>query len=424
MVRVTRARQTDPMSAAATIIHADLDAFYASVEVRDEPRLRGKPVAVGGGVVLAATYEARRHGVGSAMSAAEALRRCPGLVVVPARFAAYVEASRAVMEIFERFTPRVEPISIDEAFLDVRGALRLFGSPTEIGTAVRTAVRSEVDLPISVGIATTKHLAKIASRCAKPDGLVTVEPGTEERFLGPLPVTYLWGVGPVGEQRLARHGIATIGDLAALPPATLAAWMGPHWGEHLWHLSHNHDHRAVERRETAGSVGAQSAGDATDPDTRHRALLALSDRIGARLRRRGAAGRRVTVRVRFEQMRSVTRALTLPGPIDETTALYRVAAGLADAVVAECPTERVTLVGIAVSALSIRPHLQLELPMDGIGGDPVIRSGSEPATRRRDVDAAVDAARNRYGRGAVRRAAILDSGIEQRSPTEDLEFSG
>jgi DNA polymerase-4 len=409
------------MRGTATILHADLDAFYASVEVRDDPSLAGKPVAVGGGVVLAATYEARRYGVRSAMTGGQARARCPGLIVVPARFTAYVEASRQIMEILERFTPRIEPISIDEAFLDVAGARALFGSPVEIAGTIRAEVRREAQLPISIGIASTKHLAKIASRLAKPDGLVAVEPGTEEEFLAPLPVGLLWGVGPVGEEHLARYGIATIGDLAALPPKTLAGWLGPHWGEHLWHLAHNQDHRSVERGHGAGSVGAQSAGDATDVDRRHRTLLSLADRIGTRLRRKGIAGRRITVRVRFREMRSVTRARMLPGPISETTSIYRVAAELADGAVAESADETVTLVGISVSALTRRPHLQLELALGGLDGDPATRPGSPTSSRLRDLDAAVDAARERYGRDAVRRAAVAGHEPEQRSPTDELE---
>lgn len=410
------------MSSAATILHADLDAFYASVAVREDPSLAGKPVAVGGGVILAATYEARRFGVRSAMSGADARRRCPELVVVPARFELYVETSKQVMAILDRFTPLVEAISIDEAFLDVSGSVHLFGPPPQIARQIRSAVRDEVRLPISVGVASTKHLAKIASRVAKPDGLVVVEPGTEESFLRPLPVGHLWGVGPVGEERLRQYGIETIGDLADLPPATLSAWMGPHWGLHLSALARNEDPRHVTTERHAGSIGAQSAVDATDPDRRHRTLLGLAERIGTRMRRKELAGRRVTVRVRFGDMSAVTRAVTLPGPISETSAIYREASRLVDAVVGERGDgRRISLVGISVSGLEKAPDVQLELPLGGLAEDPVARAGSVENLRRHDLDAAVDRARERFGRGAVRRAALLGEDTEERSPTDRLD---
>ena len=412
---------TAPVTGAATILHADLDAFYASVEVRDLPALRGRPVAVGGGVILSATYEARALGVHAPMSVGVARARCPGLVVVPAHFSRYVEISRSVMEVMRRFTPLVEAISIDEAFLDVSGTTRLFGEPHQIAARIRCAVRAEVDLPISVGAATTKHLAKIASRVAKPDGMLVVEPGSESGFLAPLSVGHLWGIGPVGERRLAEYGIRTIGDLAAVPEDALASWLGRHWGRHLWHLAHNHDPRSVEGGHRAGSVGAQSAGDATATPDRHTTLLALADRVGSRLRRKGRAGRRITVRARFADMASVTRSLTLPAPIAETTSLYRAAAALADGLVAErAAGRRVNLVGISVDLLEDAPHLQLELALGAGQGpdDPALRAGSDIHRRLRSLDAAVDRARNRFGRGAVQRAAVLGHEPEVRSPTD------
>jgi len=410
------------MRGEATILHADLDAFYASVAVRDDPTLRGLPVAVGGGVILAATYEARRHGVRSAMSATEARRRCPDLRVVPTQFEEYVASSKRVMEVFDRYTPLVQSISIDEAFLDVAGSVGLFGSPAEIAQSLRRAVRDDIGLPISVGVATTKHLAKIASRVAKPDGLVTVPAGRETEFLHPLPVTYLWGVGPVGEERLARYGITTIGQLAELRPETLARWVGDHWGPHLWHLANNRDSRPVERATAAGSVGAQSAGRASDLEVRHRTLLSLAERIGTRLRRKERAGRRVTVRVRFDDMSAVTRAATLPGPIAETAAIHHQAVALADALVAERSEGRgVTLVGISISMLQKAPHIQMELGLGGLGDDAVVRAGSADNLRQHDLDAAVDRARRRFGRGAIRRAAALGFEPEIRSPTDEFE---
>jgi len=410
------------MRGEATILHADLDAFYASVAVRDDPTLRGLPVAVGGGVILAATYEARRFGVRSAMSGAEARRRCPELRIVPASFEEYVASSKLVMEVFERYTPLVQSISIDEAFLDVAGSVGLFGPPSSMAASIREAVRTEIGLPISVGAATTKHLAKIASRVAKPDGLIVVPAGRETEFLHPLPVTYLWGVGPVGEKRLARYGIHTIGELAAFRPDTLASWLGEHWGPHLWHLANNRDSRPVERSSSAGSVGAQSAGRATDVEVRHRTLLSLSERVGTRLRRKTRAGRRITVRVRFDDMTAVTRAAMLPGPIAETDAIYHQAAALADALVADRGEGReVSLVGISVSLLQKAPHIQLELALDGLPEDAVVRAGSADNTRQHDLDEAVDRARERFGRGAVRRAANLGFEAEIRSPSDELE---
>jgi DNA polymerase-4 len=408
------------VTGAATILHADLDAFYASVEVRDRPELRGRPVAVGGGVILAATYEARSQGVAAPMTGRAARSRCPGLIVLPPRFSHYVAASRAVMAVLRQFTPEVEPISIDEAFLDVTGSTHLLGTPGEIGQAIRALVRREVGLAISVGAATTKHLAKIASRVAKPDGLVVVEPGTETAFLAPLPVGYLWGVGPVGERRLAAYGIGTIGQLAEVGETTLVGWFGERTGRHFWHLAHNRDARPVVAAPSRpGSVGAQSAGNATAIEDRHAALLGLADRVGWRLRRHRRAGQRITVQVRFSDMTRASRSITLPGPIAETTSLYRAAAGLADAVVAERAAGRgVTLVSLAVDRLSDAPHLQLEIPLGREPADPALRAGSTTHSRLRSVDAAVDKARDRFGRSAVQRATVLATHPEERSSAE------
>jgi DNA polymerase-4 len=413
------------MAGAATILHADLDSFYAAVEVRRDPSLRGRPVAVGGGVVVAATYEAKRHGVTAGMPAGEARRRCPGLVFAPAHFDEYVATSRQVMEIFERFTPLVEPISIDEAFLQVAGTVHLFGDPASIARQIREKVRTEIGLAVSVGVASTKHLAKIASRVAKPDGLVVVPAGEEEAFLHPLPVELLWGVGPVGQARLASYGIHTIGDLASLPPRTLASWMGDHWGPHLLDLSHNVDPRDVVTHHRAGSLGAQSAGDATGLDQRHRTLLGLAERVGTRLRRKQMAGRRITVRVRFGDMTAVSRARTLPGPIAETQAIYDEAARLADALIAERSEDRrITLVGISMSMLARVPDVQLELPLEGLPEEAAVRAGSRDNLRLADLDKAVDRARARFGKGAVRRAALLGHEPEVRSPTDRLDEDG
>lgn len=408
------------MTGAATILHADLDAFYASVEVRDRPELRDRPVAVGGGVILAATYQARALGVSAPMTGRAARNRCPNLVLLPPRFSQYVAASESVMTVLRRFTPEVEPISIDEAFLDVAGSVHLFGPPLEIARAIRAQVRQEVGLAISVGAATTKHLAKIASRVAKPDGVVVVEPGTETAFLEPLPVGYLWGIGPVGERRLATYGIGTIGQLAEVGESTLVGWFGARSGRHFWHLAHNRDARpVVAGASRPGSVGAQSAGDATTIEHRHAALLGLADRVGWRLRRRQRAGRRITVQVRFSDLTRASRSITLPAPLAETTSLYRAAAGLADSLVAERAAGRsVTLVALAVDQLANAPHLQLEMPLATGPADPALRAGSAVHRRLRSVDAAVDRARDRFGRSAVQRATVLATRPEERSPAE------
>lgn len=406
------------MPGAATILHADLDAFYAAVEVRDRPELRGRPVAVGGGVILSATYEARAWDVHAPMGGRIARSRCPQLVIVPPHFERYVAASDQVMEILRRFTPMVEPISIDEAFLDVTGSTHLFGSPVEIATRIRSLVASEVGLPISVGVATTKHLAKVASRVSKPDGLLVVAPGDEAAFLAPLPVGHLWGVGPVGEQRLARYGIHTIGDLLEADAAALAGWFGVHQGRHLSDMASNRDDRFVRSGPArAGSVGAQSAGDCSDPQIRDRVLLGLAERVGYRLRRRGVAGSRITVHVRFSDQSRVSRSLMLPGPLAETTSLFRAAAALTHALVGERSQGRgVTLVALSMDRLQTAEHLQLEMPL-GLGpADPALRSGSVRHARLRALDGAADRARSRFGRDAVRRATLLQYDPEERSP--------
>jgi DNA polymerase-4 len=408
-------------SGAANILHADLDAFYAAVEVRNRPELAGLPVAVGGGVVLSATYEARRTGVRSGMGGNQARKLCPGLVVVDGHFADYVDESRRVMAIFEEFTPLVEPISIDEAFLDVTGSVHLFGSPVGIAAELRRRVRGRTGLTISVGVATTKHLAKVASRWAKPDGLLAVPPGRELAFLHPLPVNALWGVGPVGTERLARYGLTTVGDLAAVPVDTLMAWLGEASGRHLWALAHNRDPRPVRPGRRAGSVGAQSAfgrgGD--DRGVRRRVLLGLADRVGSRLRRKGMGGRRITVRARLRGAGTVTRAQVLPGPVAATSSIFRAAVPMAEILVAERAVDTsINLLGISMSKLERVPVVQLELPMDGLPGDPSIRPGAPMAIRFGDADDAVDAARDRFGSQAVRRAA-LPARPEQRAPNPD-----
>lgn len=406
----------------ASILHVDLDAFYASVEVLRDPSLRGKPMVVGGGVVLSATYEARRYGVRSGMRIADARSRCPGLVVVRGSFADYVDPSRRVMEIFRRSTPAVEPISIDEAFLDVSGSVHLFGPPPDIGRRIRETIRRETGLPASVGVASTKFLAKVASRVAKPDGMAVVDPGTELAFLHPLPVGYLWGVGPVTRERLHQRGVHTIGDLAAVPPDALDAWLGKGSGRHLHALAHNRDPRAVETGRRAGSVGAQSAfgGSVADPDAHRRVLLRLAERVGSRLRAKGRAARVITVRLRFADFRAITRRTTLPGPTSSTSAIHHAACGLVASALAEAGEGRgLNLLAISMSALERHPDLQMELPLEGPGlGDPIVRPGSPRGLAARALDGAVDRAREVFGDAAIGRAALLGA-HPQRGPTRE-----
>ncbi|MGL5810543.1 MAG: DNA polymerase IV [Nocardioides sp.] len=392
------------MASPPGVLHADLDAFYASVEQLLQPALRGRPVAVGGsdrgGVVLAASYEARAYGVHGGMSGSRARRLCPDLVFTGGHFREYQRLADEVMRILGDVTPDVERVSIDEAFLDVTGAVRLFGPPAAIGALVRRRVRDELGLPISVGAAGTKHLAKVASQVAKPDGLLVVEPGTEQEFLDPLPVGLLWGVGPVTRRRLAESGIRTIGDLARVSPASVARLLGRAAGTKLSALAHDEDPRRVRSAGLERSVGAQSALGASNPtpDLVRDVLGHLADRVGSRLRAAGWTGRTVTVRVRFPPMRSVTRALTLRAPVAATLTLTEIAEQLAWEVIRAERADRISLLAISVSNLSaVRPvQLELVLPPD----DPR-RPGSRSGAARAALDGAVDRARDRFGRDAV-----------------------
>lgn len=393
----------------ATILHADLDAFYASVEQVLDPRLAGRAIAVGGGVVLAASYEAKAYGVRGGMPAGEARSRCPGLTFVPGHFREYQRLSDAVMGILGDFTPLVERISIDEAFLDVRGSIHLLGSPTAMGTEIRRRVRSETGLPISVGIARTKHLAKVASQVAKPDGLVLVDPAREAEFLHPLPVDLVWGVGPVTRRRLSDLGITTIGELAAVPGGSLDHALGRSAGARLAALAHNVDPRAVVGGRRATSVGAQSAFPRRrpDPEAWVPTVRVLADRVARRLRESGRAGRTVTVRVRFADMTAVTRSATLPASIAATGILAGVAAELVSSALVD-RREDLTLVAVSVSGLVTDGALQLELPLD-LGGEET-RPGTADAAARRALDEAVDAVRRRFGSSSVRFASASLAG--------------
>src|SRR6476469_8227106 len=311
------------METAATILHADLDAFYASVEQLLDPSLRGKPIVVGAGVVLAASYEARAFGVSGGMSGRRARELCPQLIFVGGHFKDYQRLGDAAINVLNDFTPLVERISIDAAFADVVGCTHLFGSPAEIATTVRRRVRSEIGLPISIGVARTKHLAKIASQVAKPDGLVVVDPATELDFLHELPVELTWGVGPVTSARLAEIGVHTIGQLAKMPGWSLERIVGRAIGERLTALAWNRDPREIRTHHRAQSAGAQSALGRKPAEERiyRPALWHLADRIGTRLRAKSLAGRTITARVRFADLRSVTRSVTLRAPISATRAL-------------------------------------------------------------------------------------------------------
>jgi DNA polymerase IV len=387
------------VSRGAVILHADVDAFFASVEQRDDPRLRGRPTIVGGGVVMAASYEARAYGVRGAMGGARARRLCPHAVVVEPRFSAYVEASKAVFDVFRRTAPDVEGLSMEEAFLDVRGMQRISGSPFEIAVRLRREVMQQVGLRVTVGVASTKSIAKMASRAAKPDGLLVVPAGRELDFLRPLRVERLWGVGPATAARLHDRGIVTVGQLAALPEATLISFLGRASGRHLHHLAHNRDPRRVRSGRRRRSIGSQSAlGRATSShDALDLAVVALVDRVTRRMRASARVGRTVTLRLRFADFSRATRSLTLPRATAATPTVLDAARRLLAAATSMIDRRGLTLVGITVANLNDRGvGVQLSLPLDG-------RWTAE-------LDAAIDELRERYGSDAVTRAALLGRG--------------
>jgi DNA polymerase-4 len=405
------------METAATILHADLDAFYASVEQLLDPSLRGKPIAVGGGVVLAASYEAKAFGVHGGMSGRKAKELCPDLVFVGGNFSRYQELGGAAIAVLGDYTPLVERISIDEAFADVAGCTHLFGSPAEIAATIRRRVRAELGLPISIGVARTKHLAKIASQVAKPDGLVVVDPASELEFLHDLPVDLMWGVGPVTKAKLAEKGIVTIGQLANTPGRSLERLLGVAAGEKLAALAWNRDPREIRTQHRARSAGAQSAlgrKPATEQVFKP-ALLHLADRVASRLRAKSLAGLTVTARVRFADMRAVTRSMTLGAPISATIMLAEIAEELVRAALADHPRERtITLLAISVSHLRQQATIQLELPL-GLP-DEKRRPGARRGIARWSADRAMDAVRDRWGRDAVGYATVA---LEPRHSVPD-----
>lgn len=379
----------------AVILHADLDAFYASVEQRDDPALAGRPVIVGGGVVLAASYEARAHGVRTAMNARQALRLCPAAVVVAPRLDAYSEASRAVFALFEQTTPLVEPLSIDEAFLDVGGLRRIAGSPRAIAEGLRRRVADEVGLAITVGVARTKFLAKVASGVAKPDGLLVVEPDEELAFLHALPLRRLWGVGAVTAATLNARGLTTVGELACLEASTLVSLLGPAAGRHLHALAHNEDPRPVQGGRRRRSMGAQHAlgRGPHDGDEVDRVLIELVERIGRRLRQAGRVGRTVELRLRFDDFSRATRSHSWPQATAHTgTILATGRALLADAA-PRIARDGLTLIGVSVANLSDSDAVQLALPFDAAATDV--------------LDTTLDEVRDRFGTAAVTRGSLV-----------------
>ena len=383
-----------------TILHVDLDAFYASVEVLENPALAGKPVLVGGtgprGVVAAASYEARRFGIHSAMPMGRARRLCPQAIVLPPRFDLYGAKSRAVHEIFAAFTPVIEPIALDEAFLDVTGALRLFGTGAEIGAAIRARVRAKTGLTASVGVASNKLLAKLASDDAKPDGMLVVEPGSELAFLHPHPVGRLWGVGPATLARLERFGVETIGDLAALPEASLVDTLGRAHGHQLHELACGRDDRPVEPDRETKSIGQEETfpRDVADREALAREVRRMAERVGTRLRDHALTGRTVTLKVRFPDFRTITRSATLPEPFAVSSEIARQALALLDKV---DTAGGVRLLGVSVSNLTAAAAHQESL----FGDEPALES-SIP------IQSVVDAVRARYGSEALGPASTVE----------------
>jgi DNA polymerase IV len=386
----------------ASILHADLDSFYASVEQRDDPSLRGRPVVVGGGVVLAASYEAKAFGVRTAMSGRAARRACPSLVEVAPRFDAYSDASRAVFEIFRDTCPIVEPMSIDEAFLDVGGLWRIAGTPTEIASGLRVRVATEIGLPITVGVARTKFLAKVASAVAKPDGLLVVEPDRELEFLHPLPVQRLWGVGSITADKLHQRGIHTVADVAAMSPQSLSAIVGGAMGHRLHELAHNRDARRVTTGTRRRSIGSQQAL-GRRPRSREEVdvvLWRLVDRVTGRMRRAGRVGRTVTLRLRFDDLTRVTRAHTLADPTAATATLHATAAAVLDAAWQMIEERGISLLGVSIGNLDDAGAVQLTLPFERHDSD--------------RLDAVVDEIRDRFGGRSLQRATTMrgDPGIQ------------
>ena len=379
----------------ATVLHADLDSFYASVEQRDAPHLRGRPVIVGSWVVLAASYEAKAHGVQGGMGGSEARRRCPHAVIVRPRMSAYSEASKAVFEIFERTSPVVEPLSIDEAFLDTRGMEAVFGTPEEIAVTLRRSVRREVGLPITVGVARTKFLAKVASAVAKPDGLLVVPPDGELAFLHPLPIERLWGVGPVTSRNLRAAGITTVRQVAESDEEELASLVGRAAGRHIYALAHNRDPRRVKgrRRRSMGSQRALGRRSPKSPEDIDATVVAIADRLARRLRAARRVCRTVTLRLRFDDYTRATRARTLSEATAQTQVILATARRLLAGAMPMIEKQGLTLIGLALGNLADDNGIQLALPLED--------------HRAAALDVTLDSLRDRYGADIVTRAVLL-----------------
>jgi DNA polymerase-4 len=379
----------------ATILHADADAFFASVEQRDRPSLRGRPVVVGAGVVLAASYEAKAYGVRTAMSGRQARRLCPHAIVVSPHMSAYTEASKALYAVFEDTTPLVEGLSIDEAFLDVRGMERIAGTPTEIAVRLRRTVRDRVGIPVTVGVARTKFLAKVASTLAKPDGLLVVRPADELAFLHPLAVERIWGVGPATAAKLRGHGITTVGELARSGERTLEQLLGRAAGRHLHALANNRDPRRVRPRRRRRSIGSQHALGRShrSPEELDRELVALVDRVTRRLRAARRVGRTVVLRLRFGDFTRATRSHTLRHPTAQTETILGAARSLLTIALPTIERRGLTLIGVAIANLADDLPIQLCLPLGPDDGA--------------ILDAALDEIRNRFGPSAISRAVLL-----------------
>lgn len=390
------------------ILHADLDAFYAAVAVKEDPSLAGKPVAAGAGVVLSCTYEARAYGVRGGMPVRQARALCPDLIVVDGTFGAYVEYSRTVFQIFESYTPLVERLSIDEAFLDITGSVHLFGSPADIGRSIRADVRNETGLAVSVGATPRKFLSKIASQVAKPDGLIVVEPGEEIAFLHPLSVSHLWGVGPVTQRKLNEMGIMTIGDIASTPRQSLVASLGPAHASHLYALANNRDPRPVETRRKAKSLSAQSAMGAKirQLDELTPVLHRLTDKVAGRLRSKDLTARTITLKVRFGDLTAITRSMTMPAPTNATGSIVDVGTRMLAKVLQEFPRHQTTLLSVAASGLSAADATQLAFGVD----DDDTTAGSPRELEFEALDRSVDELRSRFGAGIVTHGSDLLSG--------------
>lgn len=389
------------VSTEATILHADVDSFYASVEQRDDPRLKGRPVIVGPGIVLAASYEAKAFGVRTPMAVARARRMCPEAIVVSARMSAYSDASKALFEVFNDTSGLVEGLSIDEAFLDVNGLRRQFGSPTEIAVRLRREVQERVGLPISVGVARTKFLAKVASAVAKPDGLLVVPVEGELDFLHRLPVEALWGVGVVTARKLRAKGITIVSQVAALEEATLVQMLGRASGRHIHALAHNRDPRPVQVGRRRSSMGSQRAIGRRSKSAAYvdAVLVAIVDRLSRRLRAARRVCRTIVLRLRFDDLSRATRSHTLPQPTAHTPTILATARELVTAATPMIESQGITLIGVSLTNLDNDGAIQLALPFDSRWGE--------------SLDAALDELRDRFGANAITRGVLLgrDQGL-------------